>query len=220
MSSTSRSLRRADAGRDLCDGFVTRREDTKSACGGRQDEIGILERGEADKHDAVVEIVEELGGDLYGEPRLARPAGAGQRDEPDLRPPEQVHHLPDLTLASDEGRRAGGGKLARAAATAARRQNGTRYCELRIMIQDLALEALQLLARLDPELVDECAPRRLIDLERLGLTPGSVEREHELAAQPLLKRMLRDKGSELGGQGAVTAELEVRLDPLDQRRKP
>ena len=61
---------------------------------------------------------------------------------------------------------------------------------------------------------------RLIDLERLGLTPGAVEREHELAAQPLLKRMLRDEGLELGGQGAVTAELEVRLDPLDQRREP
>ena len=32
--------------------------------------------------------------------------------------------------------------------------------------------------------------------------------------------MLGDESLELGDQGGVTAELEVRLDPLDQGRQP
>src|SRR5439155_9355166 len=40
-----------------------------------------------------------------GEPRLAGPAGAGQREQPHLRTPEQVCHVLDLALATDERRR-------------------------------------------------------------------------------------------------------------------
>ena len=120
------------------DGFFTRRADTESARHGRQHESGVLERREADKCDAVGEIVEKLGGNLDGEPRLAGPAGAGQRHEPDIPSPKHVHQIPDLTRAADQGRR-----LRRQARPrcrdAARRQHGTGHCKVGILIQDLAL---------------------------------------------------------------------------------
>ena len=68
--------------------FATRRKDAESPCDGRQHEVGILERRQADEQDAVGEVVEKLGCSLDGEPRLAGTTGAGQRDEPDVRPPE------------------------------------------------------------------------------------------------------------------------------------
>ena len=87
--------------------LVARRADAESLGGGGQDEILVLQRREADKHDAVGEIVEKSRGDLDGDSGLARPAGSGQRDELDLRPLEEVGHLADLALATDEGRRLG-----------------------------------------------------------------------------------------------------------------
>ena len=53
------------------------------------------------------------------------------------------------------------------------------------MLEDLALEPLQRLARLEPELLGERAAALLVDLKRLGLATRAVEREHELRARPL-----------------------------------
>jgi hypothetical protein len=94
------------------------------------------------------------------------------------------------------------------------------FVDRRLVIQDCTLEPLQCLARLDPELLDERLPRRLIDLECFDLTTGAVEREHQLAAQSFLQRVLRDEYLQLGDQRFVTAELQVGLDTLGQRRHP
>ena len=51
-----------------------------------------------------------------------------------------------------------------------------------------------------------------VGLERLGLAPGAVEREHLLAAQPLAQRMLADERLELAGDLGVAAAGEVRVD--------
>ena len=51
------------------------------------------------------------------------------------------------------------------------------------------LEPPQLLARLEAELVRQLASRDAVDVERLRLAAGPVEREHELRAQALAQRV-------------------------------
>ena len=53
------------------------------------------------------------------------------------------------------------------------------------MLQDLALQPLQPLTRLQTELLGEGQTKLLVDVERLGLAVRAVEGEHELAAQAL-----------------------------------
>ena len=77
---------------------------------------------------------------------------------------------------------------------------------------------LQLLARLEPELVGELALRLAVGAERLGLPAGAIEREHQLAAQPLAQRMLGDERVELADQLRVPARGEIGVDPLLERR--
>ena len=54
-----------------------------------------------------------------------------------------------------------------------------------VLLEDRPLEAAQLLARLQPELVDEQAAPLLVGGERVGLAARAVEGEHQLAAQAL-----------------------------------
>ena len=57
--------------------------------------------------------------------------------------------------------------------------------ERRFLPEDRLLELPQPVAGLDPELVDERAAGFLVTLQRLRLATGAVEREHELATEPL-----------------------------------
>ena len=88
-----------------------------------------------------------------------------------------------------------------------------------ILLQDAALEPLQALARLQPDLLGERQSTLLVDLQRLGLAVGAIEREHELAAEPLAKRMAGHERLELADELAVAAEGEIGLDPLFERRE-
>ena len=94
-----------------------------------------------------------------------------------------------------------------------------REVERRVLGQDLPLELPQRRARLDPELVERRS-RVAVGLERLRLPARAVEREHQLPAQPLAVRVLRDQRLQLADQLRVAAEREVGLDPLLQRRQP
>ena len=80
------------------------------------------------------------------------------------------------------------------------------------MTEDSGLEVLQLGARLDAELVDEMGAGALEGSQRLGLPPGSVEGEHELAPEPLPQRMVPDQGFELCHQLPGSAQGEVGFD--------
>ena len=98
-----------------------------------------------------------------------------------------------------------------------RRKLGRRLLrdfERGIVAQDRALEPLQLGRGVEPELVREREPRRAVDLERLGVAPRAVEREHQLAAQPLPERVRRDERLELGHEVVVPAEAELAGEPL------
>ena len=69
---------------------------------GRRYELGIAQRRERHPEGAVGERRPGLGGDLERQSRLARPAGARQRQE--ARAVEQAEPVPDLLLAPDECR--------------------------------------------------------------------------------------------------------------------
>ncbi len=88
------------------------------------------------------------------------------------------------------------------------------------MGEDRSLEVFERLAWLQPELLGKHAPRILVALEGLGLASRSVEREHQLPAQPFSQRMLGHERLQLSNEVSVTGEGKVGLDPLLQDREP
>ena len=65
------------------------------------------------------------------------------------------------------------------------------------MSQDPLLEFVQLRARLEAELLDQSLPRGLEGVERIGLTSGAIEREHQRRQQALAEWMFADELLEL-----------------------
>ena len=61
------------------------------------------------------------------------------------------------------------------------------------------------------------AARRPVGLERLRLAARAVQREHQLAAQPLAQRVLGDERLELADELGVPPQREVGVDPGLQR---
>ena len=82
-----------------------------------------------------------------------------------------------------------------------------------LLTQDRALELLQPGAGLDPELVDEDAPRLPACLERLVLTSRAVEGEDLLLAEPLPVWVLGDERFQRRRQGVVPAAGELGIVP-------
>src|SRR5581483_10372271 len=164
-------------------------------------ELRIAQRREVD------EARRQLGGELFGdgdrEARLAGAARTGQRDEPRVAA-EQRGDRRELEPAPDQRRRRNGQPRLEALRAPWRGERG-------ILAQDRALQLAQLRRGLDPQLIDERAPRGLVRLERLLLPAGAVEREHVLAAEPVAVRVLGDEAVELGDERVVPPEGELDL---------
>ena len=137
-----------------------------------QDELGVAQRRQADEVDPVGKALGEVIGGLDRDTRLARPAGAGQGDQPRLAA-QQSAQLSDLMPPPDQRRRGCG-----QAATSA------QLCRLdrqrRILAQDRGLQLAQLRARLQAELLDQRPARIAEGGERIGLPAAAVERQHQL----------------------------------------
>ena len=88
-----------------------------------------------------------------------------------------------------------------------------------VLVENRPLEALQLRARVDAELLDQDPAPLLIGLERLGLASRAVERDHQLPARPLAQRILGDKRLELADDLRVSPQREIGLDALLDRRE-
>jgi hypothetical protein len=99
------------------------------------------------------------------------------------------------------------------------RYRSGRWVERRVLLEDRPLESLQRTAGLDPELVDQSAASLLVARQRLRLAAATVERQHQLALQPLTERMLADQRVKLAHERCVLAEGEVGVDPILQRRQ-
>src|SRR5207248_2814050 len=78
-----------------------------------------------------------------------------------------------------------------------------------ILAEDRRLKVAQSPARLDSELAREPAARRLQGIERLGLPPRPVEREHALRAQALPAGAQGDERVDLADQRGVSPECAV-----------
>src|SRR5262249_46361908 len=76
------------------------------------------------------------------------------------------------------------------------------------------VDLLEPRARLDAELIDERAARLVVALERVRLTAGAVEREHQLAPQPLPERELIDERLEFADEVAGAAQLAACVDAV------
>ena len=95
----------------------------------------------------------------------------------------------------------------RASACTARRGRGR--AELRVLVQDRALETLQLRAGIHPELFCEQVSRVAVERECVGLTTREVQRAHQLAAWPLPQTILLDERFELGNRRLSRGEARV-----------
>ena len=83
-----------------------------------------------------------------------------------------------------------------------------------------ALEPLQALARLEPQLFGERAACLVVDPQRICFPTGAIQRQHELTAKALTQWVLHDKTAQLGSDVLVAAESQVGLQPLLQGGEP
>ena len=91
--------------------------------------------------------------------------------------------------------------------------------QARILTQDAQLELPERRPGVDAELLDERPASALEPLQRVGLPAAAVQREHQLAAQALAKRVLRDERLELRHQLVVAAERQLSVDAILDRRE-
>src|SRR5580765_595826 len=82
----------------------------------------------------------------------------------------------------------------------------------RVLAEDRKLDLAKLARRLDSELGVESGSGVGVDPERVALSTGSIQREHQLAAEPFSMGMLVDECFELGDESAVPSTLEVGVD--------
>ena len=101
-----------------------------------------------------------------------------------------------------------------------RRVRPRRRVQRRVVGQDGPLQTLELLAGVQSELVDERVAGALVLGQRVGLPPAPIQREHELAAQPLAVGVLGDQRRQLARQIGVAAEREVGVDARLHRAQP
>ena len=177
-----------------------------------------IERREVHEPHAMLTGVEDPSRNPQCDARLTHAAGPGQRDEPV--PRDEIGHAFDVGVTADQAgqlRR----KVVRPGALGDRRRR-LRRRELQFMLlgQDRPLDSPQRRARLEAQLLHQRVARRAKGLERVSLTAGAIQREHQLAAQPLAERMSRDEVLQLGHQPNVPPERQVSVDSQLNRLEP
>ena len=88
------------------------------------------------------------------------------------------------------------------------------------MLEDRPLEPRQRRPRLEAQLLGQHAPAVPVDLQRLRLAPGAIQRQHQLRAQTLAQRLARDGGLELRDQLGMAPARQIGLDAALQRDHP
>ena len=172
---------------------------------GRQRRLGDLATAGIEDRGA---LLLDLGREFAHQPCLADPRRPPDHhaDNPALARPRPAPAQPvELALASGEQRRA--------PLELDRQLDGRRRrLEGRVLGEDLLLQALELGARLDPDLLDQRRARLVVGLERLRLAPGAIEGEHALRVQALSQRLLGDQGLEPGDHLGVAPGGELGFD--------
>ena len=94
-----------------------------------------------------------------------------------------------------------------------------RRVERGVLFEDRPLQPLQLRCRIEPQLGRQQTTPVAIRLERIGLSPTAVEREHPLAAQALAQRVRGHERRERSDDLRVPSEPQQRLGPVLDRRE-
>src|SRR5262245_34085156 len=89
-----------------------------------------------------------------------------------------------------------------------------------VLPENRLFQLLHALTRLEPEVFTEEVPRLPVDLEGIGLSTRSVQREHQLLSETLLKWVFGDEPFELADQLCVMPEGEIGVESRDQTRQP
>ena len=89
-----------------------------------------------------------------------------------------------------------------------------RAGKLRVLVEDPPLECAQLAAGLDAELVEHRLPRRLVRGQGFRLSSTCVQREHQLPAEALAKRMSGGELLELGDECRTEPGGELGVETL------
>ena len=95
-----------------------------------------------------------------------------------------------------------------------------RRAEGGILLQDRPFELAERRPRLDPELGAERDAAVAVDLERLGLAAGPVERRHQLPRMRSRSGCCATSVAQLAYERAVAAEREIGVDPVLERDEP
>ena len=84
----------------------------------------------------------------------------------------------------------------------------------RVVCEDRVLESLQLRARVDAQLFGQQRARALVGAQCVGLTPGAVQRRHQLTPQSLAQRVLVHQRLELADHSPCRPSSQVGLDAV------
>ena len=160
--------------------------------------------------DAALQLALERARRLEGQPALADPGQADERHQPVL--VQQLGQPGALLLPVDEG---AGRRRQVAAARRRDRDGGDRG----VLDEDRLLQPPQGRPRLERKPVRQHTARLLERLERVGLAAAAIEREHQLAPQPLAEGFLLQRGAQRRHQLALLAERERRLELAPRARR-
>ena len=163
----------------------------------REHERRVGKRGEVDERCA-----SRLRGRCKRETRLPCASGAREGEQPDLRPLEETVERGELEVAADQ----------LGARSESRIQgDGLPRCELRVVLQDPALECSQLRRRLETQLV-QGGTGVAVSGKRVGLAAGAVQGEHPLCLEALAVRVGGDEHVELADERRMEPPFEVSVD--------
>src|SRR5918995_529927 len=125
-------------------------------------------------------------------PRLPRPTRPDHRHQPIQL--HQLGQLPQLQLPTDQA-----GEPLRQVVPALVRV-GVGRLQRRVLDQDPLVEPLQLRGGIDPQLLGQHRPGRLIHPQRISLATRAVQRHHQQPPQPLPSRIGRHQPLQLPHQ--------------------
>ena len=148
-----------------------------------------------------------LTGELARESRLAHSVAATHGDEPTATGTRTLPALAQprhLVVAADQRRRGGDIELARK----------LDRCELQrgIVAQDGLVQSAKIGAGFHADLLHQQAPRIAKRLQRLGLAPTAIQREHALRVQALAQRVLGQQALDLAEDLLMAPRAQVRVD--------
>jgi hypothetical protein len=145
-----------------------------------------------------------LSDQLLGEATLADPGLAAEQEDAPTAGEDVVEtgdELSQLALAAHKGAAWSlGCRLLR------------RQVETRVLREYRPLELAQPLARLDPQLPDECPAGVLVGLQRVRLAVRAVQGQHQLRPQALSVGMLADQRLQLPHHLGMTTERQLHLE--------